>query len=256
MKPGVDSGENLKGGLCEGNSMVEYQLPKLDTRVRFPSLAFKLSLWAFCMILMTGCVTISEEPKGAVLPKKGIYHKVQKGETLWRIAKTYHVSIDEIIRSNNIPNVAYVEENQLIFIPGQDRLKEVDIKEEDPYWEEFIWPTAGKIFFYFADGKGTYLNRGVGIQGEEDQIVRAAREGKVIFADYLSGYSYTVILDHWDGFHSIYSLNSNLLVKLGDHIQKGEPIAKMGKKGRLPCLYFEIRRNSIADNPLYYLPKL
>ena len=67
------------------------------------------------------------EPESSI----GVYHKVDKGETLWRIAKTYDVSVADIVSSNNIPNVAQIEKNQLIFIPGATALRKVVIEEEE-----------------------------------------------------------------------------------------------------------------------------
>ena len=77
-----------------------------------------------------------------------------------------------------------------------------------------------------------------------------------IFADHLMGYAYTVIVDHLDGYFSVYSQNIKLLVKLGDFVFKGDELARVGSNGKAPFLYFEIRKNGKADNPLYYLPRL
>jgi len=84
--------------------------------------------------------------------------------------------------------------------------------------------------------------------------VSAAREGRVVFADYLNGYGNTVILDHSDDFFSVYAQNSVLLVKLDDVVSKGTPLAQAGKNAGSAFLHFEVRKNSVATNPLYYLP--
>ena len=98
-----------------------------------------------------------------------------------------------------------------------------------------------------------YLNRGVGIETMEGQPVVASRQGKVVFADYLAGY-YTIILDHLDGYFSVYGFNSKLTVNLGDTVAKAQ-VSTRWEKGNLPLLYFEIRRYAKAENPLYFLPK-
>ena len=85
-------------------------------------------------------------------------------------------------------------------------------------------------------------------------MVKAARTGRVVFADYLSGYGYTVILDHLDGLYSVYARNSKLLVKLGELVLRNRNIAQIGRSGNLAYLHFQIRKKSIEDNPLYYLP--
>ncbi len=218
----------------------------------------RYGIWLVLIIVfMAGCAMTTElTPTATVaLTKKGIYHKVRKGETLWRIANTYQVSIDDIIKSNNIPNVAQIEEYQLIFIPGADQARQIIPDKADLNAKEFYWPLKGKIAFYFGDRRGTRFYKGIGIQAQEGEIVCAARNGHVVFADYLSGYGYTVVLDHLDGYYSVYANNATLLVKLDDNVYRGDPVAKVGKKGDLALLHFEIRKNDVAQNPLYYLPK-
>lgn len=185
---------------------------------------------------------------------KGVYHKVQRGETIWRIAKAYQVGIDEIVRSNNIPNAANVEENQLVFVPGADAVKKIIIDKDDLNKNEFIWPVKGKIITYFGDSNRGQFYRGILIQAQDGDSVHAARDGQVVFADYLQGYGYAIILDHLDGYFTVYARNSALASKLGEYVPKGHPIANVGKRGDAASLHFEIRRNSQAQNPLYYLP--
>jgi murein DD-endopeptidase MepM/ murein hydrolase activator NlpD len=210
------------------------------------------------LLVLSGCATvetISPTPAQYV-DKQGIYHKVRKGETLWRIAKAYQVNIDDLVQSNRITNVTRIEENQLVFIPGSKEAKDILVLRDDPQKDEFLWPLKGRIVHHFGERKGAYLNAGVGIEGREGDIVTASREGRVVFADYLLGYAYTVILDHLDGYYSIYSNNAKLLVQFGDIVSQGNQIAQVGGGGRDPHLHFEIRKNGYADNPLYYLPKL
>jgi len=183
---------------------------------------------------------------------KGAYHKVQKGETLWRISQIYDVKIEDIIAVNRIPNAAVVEEGQLLVIPGALSAPKVSVSKPDINATEFEWPLRGRLIGYFGERKNGVTSKGINIFADEGAKVGASRAGKVVFADYLGGYAYTVILDHADGFFSVYSQNEKLLVKLGDTVAKYDPIAQAGKKG---YLYFEIRRNTVPENPLYFLPK-
>ncbi len=64
----------------------------------------------------------------------------------------------------------------------------------------------------------------------------------------------TVMIDHQDGFLSVYANNSQGVVRLGDSVNKGDTVAK-AKSGKDRFLYFEIRRKGEAGNPLFYLPK-
>ncbi len=238
----------------EGNLMVEFQLPKLSARVRFPSLAPVLGL----VVLISGCATSRELPSAHVpvtFTPQGVYHKVQKGQTIWRIAQAYDVSIDEIILSNNIPNVAKIEENQLLFIPGAETLKTIPVEEQIAETKEFIWPIKGKVIGFFGERQGTLLNKGIKIQANGGDMVRASRSGRVVFADLLAGYGQTVVIDHEDGFFSVYAHNASLLVALNDRINQGAPLAQVAKgASQLAFIHFEIRKHSVAENPLYYLP--
>lgn len=203
---------------------------------------------------------MSPGPLKAPSLNKGVYHKVQSGETLWRIAKTYSVDIGSIVKINNIPNVAKIEKDQLVFIPGATEVKDVQgvvpsgKLEGDANSSEFIWPVKGKVISYFGERQRLRVNRGISIEATEGEIVRAARAGVVVFADYLAGYVYTVILDHEDGLFSVYSQNAKLLATVGTRVAKNGPIAHVGRNQGIAFLHFEIRKNSIADNPLYYLP--
>jgi murein DD-endopeptidase MepM/ murein hydrolase activator NlpD len=210
---------------------------------------------------MAGCATTEYPATPGVSRANGVYHKVHKGETLWRIAKAYQVSLNDIIASNNIPNAAVVEENQLIFIPGAASPTNVTAgvpagNKEDLNKEEFAWPLRGKVVEYFGERKGLSRSNGIVIEGREGDTVMASRQGRVVFADYLNGYEYTVIVDHQDGFSSVYSNNSRLLAHVGDAVAKGDPIAELGEKRNSAQLHFEVRKNTVADNPLYYLPKM
>lgn len=213
------------------------------------------------LVLLAGCTTIESLPTSAPETPRassGVYHKIRKGETLWRVSQIYQVDIDDLIRSNNIPDVARVEENQLIYIPGAKEVRSTapDTAVKVSTKDDFGWPIRGRILYYFGERRGSYLNRGIGIEAAEGQPVLASRPGKVVFSDYLAGYAHTVILDHQDGYFSVYALNSRLTVNLGDIVSKGDQLALAGKKGDTAVLYFQICRRATPENPLFYLPKL
>jgi len=206
--------------------------------------------------MLSGCATAGKKDYISGFPEKGrpgVYHKVKKGETLWSIAKAYDVSIKEVIDANRIPNVARVEENQLVFIPGVHASKEIAFSK-DAKENGFAWPIRGKLVGYFHERKGGYFNKGIDIQAREGEPVRAARRGQVVFADYLTGYGYTVIVSHADEFFSVYARNGKLLVGLNDSVHQGQELARAGQGGTPSHVHFEIRKRSLEDNPLYYLP--
>lgn len=87
--------------------------------------------------------------------------------------------------------------------------------------------------------------------------VYAIFPGKVIFADWLHGFGLMVILQHSNGYLSLYARNQSLEVKTGDTVEAGQVIATSGNSGgyQTPALYFEIRKNSTPVNPLLWLRK-
>ncbi len=204
------------------------------------------------LFLFCGCATTPQRPYG--LKPQGVYHTVGEGETLWRIAQAYGVPIEDIIRYNNIPNAAHIEKGQLLFIPGATKAIKV-FPEGRLSQKDLEWPLRGKVIAYFGEQRNGQRNRGINIAGKEGDDVLAARDGRVVFADYLNGYGYTVILDHGDGVYSVYSQhNAELKVHLHDYILKGSSLAKLGKGESPVYLHFEILEDSKPKNPLYYLP--
>jgi murein DD-endopeptidase MepM/ murein hydrolase activator NlpD len=246
--------------------VVEFQLPKLTARVRFPLPALILSLGRGCaavvvlVFVMTGCSTVPKQevpvlPLPPVAEKpQGIYHKVAKQESLWRISKTYGVSLDAIVAANNIPNAAVIEENQLVFIPGAKETLKVVLDKTDDKPDEFAWPLKGRVISFFNDPKGQGVNRGIDITAAQGEQILAARDGKVVMSQYLSGYGDTVILDHQDGYYSVYAHQEGLAVKPGQDVSKGTPLGRLAKSGRSAHLHFQIRKMDEPTNPLHYLP--
>jgi murein DD-endopeptidase MepM/ murein hydrolase activator NlpD len=218
----------------------------------------------FIALFLAGCAGLpveegylsTDDTHQAQLPepeRRGVYHKVKKSETLWRIAKAYDVPLDDIIRSNSIPNVAQLEENQLVFIPGAYAPREIALEVEERE-NDFAWPVAGDVISYFHTDRNGLLNKGIDIRAPQGATVKAARSGNVVFADDLSGYGRTVVIKHSGGFHSVYALNADLLVKNGDYVPKNTPIARVGRDGDSSRLHFQIRKDAIESNPLHYLP--
>ncbi len=213
------------------------------------------------VLVMAGCATVhapalpptGTPAEGSAKPvaDKGVQHKVRKGETLWRIAKTYKVPVESIIQVNGIPSAASIEEDQLIFIPGVDSVQDVVVPSLTENSLDYAWPVMGKVVSYFQDRHGLAVNEGIDIRVSEGDPVKAARDGSVVLADRLAGHGETVILDHGDGFFTVYAHNARLMVDLGDRVLRGGKIAQVGD---LAYLHFEVRKGSKATNPLLYLP--
>ncbi len=116
------------------------------------------------------------------------------------------------------------------------------------------WPTQGRVQDTFGKKResGRKLTNGVLIQADEGREIRAVSQGRVAYADWLRGYGMLLILDHGDGYMSLYGHNQAIYKELGEWVQSGEVIATVGKSGgeNQASLYFEIRHNGKPDNPL------
>jgi len=184
----------------------------------------------------------------------GIYHHVEKGQTLWRISKIYNVDLDEIARTNHIPDATSIEPGQLIFIPSAQKKQYLS---KQTFAEDFSWPLRGRVITSFGQTLNDMINKGINIQRVRSQDVIASRSGKVIFYDTnFENFGKIVIIDHGDGFSTVYARNSEVFVKIGDYVQRGTVIAKVGSSDRdkNAYLHFEIRKGHIPQNPYFYLP--
>jgi lipoprotein NlpD len=115
------------------------------------------------------------------------------------------------------------------------------------------WPTQGQVL----RSSSLTSRNGVDISGTRGQSIVAAAPGAVVYSGTgLRGYGRLIIIKHNDSWLSAYAHNDQLLVKEGDQVQAGQPIATMGlgNDGR-PVLHFEIRKDGKPVNPLDYLPK-
>lgn len=120
------------------------------------------------------------------------------------------------------------------------------------------WPIKGRLLHQFGTKQTGQIDwKGVVISANYGQQVKAAFSGTVVFSEYLRGYGLVVLLDHGKGDMTLYGFNQSLLKKEGDKVTAGETIALAGDTGGQPqpSLYFEIRRNSKAQNPLTWLAK-
>ncbi|MDD2703391.1 MAG: LysM peptidoglycan-binding domain-containing M23 family metallopeptidase [Candidatus Omnitrophica bacterium] len=212
---------------------------------------------------MNGCETVPSSghlppPAASTVIPPGLYHRVQKGETLWRIAKMYNTDLDELVKLNHISDVSDIEIGQLIFLPKPAKPVSRNMPVSVVDNEDFIWPLKGKLMVAFGRMHDNILNRGINIQAPENSDVVAARSGTVIFIydDFLS-FGKTIVIDHGDNFSTVYARNSQILVKTGDVIERGTLIAKVGSAGRNKSAYlhFQIRKGSLPQNPVFYLPR-
>lgn len=252
--------------------------------------------WKKIIVILTVCVAFFilgacsmryYEPRSA----RGVYHKVGKGETLWRIAQAYNIDIQDLAEINDITDPTLVVAGDVIFIPdareviavepapslvhetgkepeavqkpsppsGKKKPVETPKKEKAIMIDRtrFIWPVHGVVSSHFGIQKNGMRYNGITIDAKEGTPVVAASDGEVIRSMLLKYYGDTVIIKHADDYASVYGYLKDRRVQKGDIVKKGDTIAILGnnKKKKKSCLHFEIRQNNEPKNPLFYLPK-
>mgnify|MGYP001157002751 CR=1 FL=1 len=117
-------------------------------------------------------------------------------------------------------------------------------------------PVKGRIRNLFGSRRqGQVSWKGIVIDGAEGDPVNSIAPGKVLYADWLRGFGLVAIVDHGEGYMSVYGHNQALLKQAGDDVRQGERIALVGRSGgqEYPNLYFEIRHKGKALNPSSWL---
>lgn len=124
------------------------------------------------------------------------------------------------------------------------------------------YPVYGTITSPFGTRKNPFgysyeFHPGIDISVPIGTPVKAAGKGVVTYAGWLAGYGKVVIIDHGYGIESVYGHNSQILVKVGQSVKRGDIIAKSGNTGRStgPHVHFEVRVNGNPVNPTKYLAK-
>lgn len=118
------------------------------------------------------------------------------------------------------------------------------------------WPLQGNVTQKFGAAQGGQTTAsGILIQAANGQPVRAVADGQVIYADWLRGYGWVIVLDHGNGLMSLYGHNQSLLKSPGDVVRSGDHVALVGQSGgrERSGLYFEIRQKGAAVDPLRWL---
>ena len=252
----------------------------VNKNLRFPVSPYLRFFSAFCPLLTAYCLLFTV----SCAISHGVYHKVEKGQTLWRIAKTYNVDIQEVAEWNDIADPTEINTGEKIFIPGAWRLLKVEpykapeeitggAEKKASDWQamrhteepagkivlerwRFGWPVKGSVISPFGMRSGK-KHDGIDIAAPEGSAVLAAAEGEIIYSDDgIRGYGNIVMLKHDDGFITVYAHNEENLVKVGDFVRRGEIIGKVGNTGHSsgPHLHFEVRKDRRPRNPLFFLP--
>jgi len=123
---------------------------------------------------------------------------------------------------------------------------------------KFSWPVRGKILSGYGPKQGGLVNDGINISAPLGTAVRAAENGVVAYAgNEIKGMGNLVIIQHSDGWMTVYAHLNSMNVKRGNKVSVGQQIGTIGKTGKVdaPQLHFEIRKGTKAYNPTQYLKK-
>jgi murein DD-endopeptidase MepM/ murein hydrolase activator NlpD len=233
-------------------------------------------------------------PRTALAPTTGM-HVVAPGETLHSIARLYGKSVMVLAKANNLPPDTMVKVGEHIVIPDvqpgaavapraqaqvappagpslaiaesphsarvatpEAPAPETTIKTAEPAGglPSFRWPVRGRVIASFGPTPNGLQNDGINLAVPEGTPVKAAEDGVVAYAgNELKGYGNLVLVRHSNGFVTAYAHASDILVKRGETVKRGQVIAHSGQTGNVtsPQLHFEIRKGSTPVDPSQYL---
>lgn len=207
-------------------------------------------------------LSIGQELK--IPPVTGVVHAVRDGETVYSIAKKYKTDPQKIV---NFPFNDFADLETFALSVGQSLMIPDGVVPEAPAIAlarpvpqvvpgpsgVYIWPTNGVITQY-----PIWYHMALDIANPVAPAILASRAGKVVYSSCIKwGYGCHVILDHGDGYQTLYGHLSQLGVEVGARIGQGSILGRMGSSGRSTGthLHFEVRRNGVIINPLPFLQR-
>lgn len=198
-------------------------------------------------------------------PVTGIVHKVVAGDNIYSVAKKYKVDSQQII---NFPFNDFADLDTFQLTPGQTLIVPDGIIEEllpggdsKRFYADvragvkgttsFVWPTSGIITTYYV-----WYHQAIDVASSGSPPILASDTGTITYAGCIQwGYGCHIIIDHGNGYQTLYGHLSVLSVSPGQIVSKGKQIGVMGSTGRStgPHLHFEIRSGGALLNPLGFL---
>ena len=212
-----------------------------------------------------------------ILPSQGLLHIAAEGDTLVGIADKYKIPADLIKAKNQFTTTTFAAGDQ-VFIPGAKRYippppsaspsAVPNYAGDRSYYVgavaqgsgEFAWPiNSGGRFItqYFTWVTKWYKHTGIDLDWRNGTDIIAADGGTVVAASYGwgGGYGNHIIIDHGNGYQTLYAHLSVIAVNLGQNVSRGEHIGTMGTTGNSTGvhLHFEVRQGGVALNPLLFV---
>jgi len=217
---------------------------------------------------LTSVVSIKPGQVLKIPPVTGVIHKVKKGDTVYSIAKYYSTDPQGIV---DYPFNTFVNDETFALAVGQILIVPDGVKPKEIPWSpgayiaqktpdagtvvasgKFVWPASGIISQGFR-----WYHKAIDIANRDLPPVLAADSGKVLVAGWPDnvGYGNRVVIDHGNGFITLYGHLNRIYVVAGQTVKRGDQIGQMGSTGRStgPHLHFEIRQNGTLVNPLDFL---
>ena len=241
----------------------------------FPDNLAKTTLFFLLISIFSGCQVLRNLDILST-NQRGVYHTVQKGQTLHFIARAYNVNLDRLKRINGVYDPSRLQIGTRLWIPGARQVLNIDSNINKQALAKnkkkrkralnksikaikgfLIWPVKGQLTSRFGNRSGRHHD-GIDIGARRGTSIVAAAEGKVMFAGWgPTGYGLMIIIKHKNDLTTVYAHNSHIHVHKNQMVKKGQKIASVGSTGRStgPHLHFEVRNDSLPMNPLNYLPK-
>ncbi|WP_157143143.1 LysM peptidoglycan-binding domain-containing protein [Brachyspira pilosicoli] len=182
-------------------------------------------------------------------------YKVQKGDTLYSIARNNKMELKKLLEINNIKDAS----KYTLQIGANLKIETIKTEYADETIPDssFQWPYRGIIVARYGVDTYKLANRGINILGNIGDKVSASDYGIVEYANDIRGFGKVVIIKHKNGFTTSYAHLSKISVKLGDIVNKGDYIGDIGDTGLVDKseLYFKISYRGRALDPIKLLPK-
>ena len=217
-----------------------------------------------------------------------VRHTVAPGETMYRIAKNYGITVEELSEANGITDPRTLVLGQELVIPGIERQmpgasgsspstrfpatrssvkppvsvsrpvsKSAAVRPVPETKGTLDWPLRGVLYARFGK-KGREPHDGIDLAAPEGTPVKTGQEGEVLYAGEQRGYGLIVIIRHSESLITLYAHNRDLRVKTGQKVRRAQVIATVGESGKTsgPQLHFEVRVDGKPVDPLDYLGPL
>lgn len=195
-------------------------------------------------------------------PVTGIVHKVQPGDTIYSLAKKYKSDAQKVVNfpANDFADLDTfaLSVGQIVFVPDGVKPEAAPIYKTAPVPQfiagaggKFMWPAQGAITQYPVS-----YHMAVDIANSSSPAIAAGEAGTVVYAGCLRyGYGCHVIINHPDGYQTLYAHFSSIATSVGASVGRGQVIGRMGCTGRCSGthLHFEVRKAGVLLNPLSFL---